>query len=199
MKYQQKMNYQQKIELAEKGVEFLSESNSIDDYKKILEKDGYIKHEIDKITSSIKNMLYEKYSENLNTALFNGTVDDKRSEFPLLSDELFKDFKDREIKNIINTTKKAVRKMVDNQIDPLKIVAATKNEFFPREDVASYIAKYTENKEVNNSDRRKALMGLGILQILAGIVLPIRIPLLFFALILIGLGTIITGLIGKSN
>ena len=50
------MKYKEKIRLAEKGIEFISKGNSLNDYQKELENDGYNQYIIQNVLSSIKNI-----------------------------------------------------------------------------------------------------------------------------------------------
>ncbi len=165
------MNYQEKIKLAERGVNYLNEGKSLNDYRDKLKKEGFYAYDINNIVSSIKNMFSEKYSKEFKDLLEAEQLEAKREDYSFLDDEIFNFIKKKEINNIISDKKREIRQLLyDGYID-IEVAKAVQNKYFSLENALSYIRNYKSQNEIVSKKGKYDYIFYGILLVISAVVL----------------------------
>ncbi len=187
------MNYQEKIKLAEQGVNYLNEGKSLKGYKDKLKQDGFYAYDINNIVSSIKNMLSEKYGKEFKTLLEAEQLEAKRENYPFLDDEIFDFIKEKEIQSIINDKKREIRQLLYEGYIDTEVAKAVQNKYFTLENAISYIKEYKFKNKVVSKKEKSDYVFFGILLVIAVVVLAMTTTWLFYGAIIVGIGMIIKG------
>ena len=187
------MNYQEKIKLAEQGVNYLNEGKSLKDYKDKLKQDGFYNYDINNIVLSIKNILWEKYGKEFKTLLETEQLESKRENYPLLDDEIFGFIKEKEINSIISAKKREIRQLLYEGYIDIEVAKAVQHKYFTLENAISYIKEYKSRNEVVSKKGKSNYIFWGILLLIAGVILSLATTRLFYGAVIVGIGMIIKG------
>lgn len=167
------MKYQDKIKLAEEGLDLLSDGKSINEFKEILFSKKLHKPEIESIWRSCTSMLAEKFEPTFKPLILSKELENKRHQFSSFSPDVFELIKTEVTNKIINDSKKKIGELIDAGLDADEIIPKVESSVFSEEDIMEYGEKYHKDNVKVSGKEKQNYQVFGILAIVLGIVLSV--------------------------
>jgi len=193
------MNYQEKIFLADRGVEFILKGKTIGDYDKDLENQGFFNYDIIKVLSSIRNILNSKFGGEFKSLLIEDKLDSNREKYSFLDDSIFNEIKENAILNIVNDSKREIRRLLHQGVEINEIIEIVQNKYFVHDDILFYIRKYTTENDVVTTKNQFSYVTVGVVIVFVSIALSAVASAFFYGAIIVGFGLIIKGINGPNG
>lgn len=182
------MKYQEKIELAKKGITFLQNGNSIGKFKEELSKRNLYKPDIDMIWQSCKSMLIKNYEREFKEQIYN-----QRNEYSNLNDDVYNLIKSEVIEKIRVEEKIKFNKLIDERFDEEDLTSKNKNSVLSELDIiklneSDYKVKIKGRKKINYHIVSGVAIGIGIVFSIYTLFNPIGgKSIIFIGLIIFGI------------
>lgn len=187
------MEYREKIEHAERIAEELQSGKTTEEIKSELSQDGLYNADITAIFTSVRNIIGEKYQDNIEEHLLNNKPIKGSEVFSSLDDEMIDDLTKRVNQKLELAEKKKLTRLMKQGVSLDEITNQIDSRFLTTEKAAKlYADNQTVMKENGGGQRTLYFLG-GIGLLVLTLIILFASGRLFFYLPFIAIGLIIKG------
>jgi hypothetical protein len=164
-----KMNYKEKVKLAEEAAEELNRGKSIEELKEMLKGKGLYNQDVDKVLRSAKSLLADQYGARMEEHLLAGTYEANQALFAVLDEETLRDLKERTVRKIKADTKKEIVRLAKEGVADEEIVAQMSSRYFTEAEVLRQIENYRDFNVAPKGGEKARYLLIGIPCLVAGL------------------------------
>ncbi len=163
------MTYKEKINFANKGVEYLNKGNSLEEYELVLKGSGYYDMDVMNVVSSIKNILSEKYIDEFVKLLENDNLVFDKLKYPELDKNTFHHIEHKAIDRIIEYRYEDIEFYLEKGYKPEEIIPSMVDKFLSEEKASEFIDEYYKKNDLVKPQQRPVLIAFGLFSIFTGV------------------------------
>jgi len=164
------MDYKEKIRLAEKAANDLENGKAYETILSELSASGLYKVDVEKVMTSVKNILSDKYLTEVKTKMEQG-IAFENIDLPGFDTSAKAILKDKAISKIVNGGIEKVKKMAQDGVDDNQIIQKLENPYFSKGDILKNIKEYKLfNQKPDGKEKFKYLL-IGIPSLIVGLIL----------------------------
>jgi len=167
------MTYQEKVKFAEEVAVEMKNNTSIERIKEQLISKGLYISDVDKILFSAKSIIEEEYGLKLKEYMMAGTLDQKKSEFALLDENVFESIKERTKNIIIEETTNKVKQLASEGMSETDIISATVSPCVTENEIRIQIENYRQYTETPKGTEKNKYLFFGFVCFVPGLILVI--------------------------
>lgn len=180
------MDYQKKVEYAERVANQLQGQKTTEEIKSILKTEGLYDRDISNIMVSARKILGETYQPKIKKYLLESKEIHDAEEFNSLDKEMLETLITQESQNITLEERRKLTKLVKEGHSPEKVLEQVDQRFLSIEEASTQIASLQEVKNQNSGSGRMLSIGGGIGLILLTGVIVFTTGRLFYFLPILG-------------